>query len=715
MNTGTIVREMMLGSMRKGWRRGRSAAGSVLHGALACLAAATAAPAVLAQAPAAAPAGPPEGATAPALMVVMDASGSMWGRLGEERGSKLVITRDALRAALGRHGARLSVGLVTFPHRRRTDCGSAEVVAEPEPLDLDEFMEPLDRLNPRGRGPVVRGLQEAAKALEKRSGSAAIVLVQDNADNCGLDACAEMQALHKANPRLTAHVLGLGLEEKEVSSASCVAVVTGGRFVNVETAAEVTAALDDMVRRAALAAPTPAAASAGRAAPEAKTGAEAPSAEATPGPLPSGKADGPPGVLLYASALAGAPPIEALVEWRVRPAEGPPRVIAGGIGPVLELSLAPGAYTVTAEAGLVSRRHRFVVAAAGRKAENVTLEAGVISWAPAAGRAPDGSVAVLGLVRAATDLGQPSATGANGIEAWPSLLALPAEGRFVLPAGTWNLTIGHGRARRSGVVTLKAGDVVALDLGARAGTLSVEPSGPAGRPLEGALLIVEEDDPDAPRGRREIARAAGALERAVLPPGTYYVTAQRGELEARARVTVATGAETRHVLPVETGEIALAVRLAGKSPPADANLRLEIERLDDPSAPSRVLEPETAALPLPAGRYRVTGRLGTANATARTEISVVEGKRQSVQVALRAGRARLTVKDGGAGAGVSGDMFWEVFDAKGAPVWVGVARAPALWLAAGDYTIRALARGRRGEQRVAIADGADVTIEVEVQ
>src|SRR5262245_48153993 len=105
-----------------------------------------------------------QGADAAALIVVFDGSGSMWGPMEGTRQSKLVVAREGLRRALAKVAPQTRIGLTSFGHRRG-DCGDVEVMRRAEPMDMDRLMGPLERLNPKGRGPLTLALREAAKAL----------------------------------------------------------------------------------------------------------------------------------------------------------------------------------------------------------------------------------------------------------------------------------------------------------------------------------------------------------------------------------------------------------------------------------------------------------------------------------------------------------------------------------------------------------------------
>ena len=59
----------------------------------------------------------------------------------------------------------------------------------PSRVDAARLMEPLEQLNPRGRGPLTLALREAAKSLPPAPGKRSLVLIHDDADNCQQNVC----------------------------------------------------------------------------------------------------------------------------------------------------------------------------------------------------------------------------------------------------------------------------------------------------------------------------------------------------------------------------------------------------------------------------------------------------------------------------------------------------------------------------------------------
>ncbi len=232
----------------------------------------------------------------PAAIIVFDGSGSIWGELGLEKRSKFDIAREVLRASLAKTGKDSRIGLMAFGHRRKGDCSDVEMVVPPDADAPDRIALSLDKLNPKGKGPIVLAMREAYKALAASTGPASVVVVHDGPDNCGQDPCLAATELAKANPRIRIHLVGLGLERADAQKLSCVPRLTGGKMFEANDAATAGAAIAEAFKLANLI----------ERAPEPPTQATAPE----PPPAPT-DTEGPPRVRITASLVEGGGAITA--------------------------------------------------------------------------------------------------------------------------------------------------------------------------------------------------------------------------------------------------------------------------------------------------------------------------------------------------------------------------------------------------------------------
>jgi Ca-activated chloride channel homolog len=622
-------------------------------------------------------------------MIVFDGSGSMWGRLdGDKKQSKLELGREALRASLAKVSPSARYGLVSFGHRRAGDCNDVEVVAPLAVGDPSRIIAPLEKLNPRGRGPVVGALREAVKALGAGSQSS-ILLVHDNADNCRQDACELATEIAASHPRLKIHLVTLGIDADELERTVCLAKATGGRLFDIRDATGVAAAIDDAVKAAFGDAPV------------AKPLVSA-AAAVVLAPVPPAIPSGPPGLSLSAKLSASARPLGVPVRWRVLKPDGETVAYEG----LSSQALAPveaGTYVVEGRAGLAMARFEATAADKGPTPVALTLDAAAVRVTVRDAKdGPPSSTALATLRR----------TGAGEPNARPVWIGRAQDADFVLPAGAYTLHIQDSLIERDEAFTVAAGETVTRDVVLGAGRLELtavtRPDGPA---ADAVTYLIAKDDPDAPEGRREIARSAAARPAFVLPAGTYYVTARSGPIEVRQRVGIGAGDVVKKVVSLGLAKVVVAAeapvgKAASQSPVGKQPLSVRVLSLEgEPREIARgsALAPEFT---LSAGRYRIEAAIGGLNVKAVQDIDVEAGSARRVALKLDANTVTLKL------AGSAGDVTWELKDAKGTLVARSSQAVPSFVVAPGRYTARCTVQGKASEKTVDIvAEGPQRTVE----
>ncbi|MCB1057039.1 MAG: VWA domain-containing protein [Acidobacteria bacterium] len=181
----------------------------------------------------------------PQLVLVLDASGSMWGQVQGE--NKIVVARRVLDELIESLPAESKVGLVAYGHRREGDCSDVEVLAPAGPLDRKVLTSRIDGLTPKGKTPLTAALEKAFDEAGRLSGGATVVLVSDGLETCGGDPCAVVRKARAANAGLVVHVVGFGVEESDVSSLECTAQAGGGLYLAAADAAQLSAAFARVV------------------------------------------------------------------------------------------------------------------------------------------------------------------------------------------------------------------------------------------------------------------------------------------------------------------------------------------------------------------------------------------------------------------------------------------------------------------------------------
>jgi len=609
------------------------------------------------------------------LIVIVDGSGSMWGPIEGVRQTKLVLAREALRRGLGKMAPQARVGLALFGHRRG-DCSDVEVVRPPEPLDVPNLMSPLEQFNPRGRGPLTLALREAAKSLPRDAGPRTLLLIHDDADNCQPDLCAAAAELKTAG--ITAHVVGLNVKTEDMAKMVCLPQTTGGRHFNAQNAEQVAAYVEEALLLTA----------SEMGGIETRPASPQGTAIVPPSPLP---ASGPPALHLRALAAANTEPLAIPLEWTVTAEARPDVPIFGARAANPTVPVSPGRYVVEVRDGPLSVKQAAEVRDNRPATVTMVLNAGMARI-----RVPTrktGEVLADALI---------TVTDANGAL---MLASRTGETTALLPAGRHVVRAELGLVRAEQTVTIIAGRLIAVDMSLNAARLQLTTAGG----LQAPVFSVFEDDPDAPGGRREVARSAAQPAEFVLPPGTYYVVARQGAVEARERLAVGPGDVVRRTLAVAAGSLALSTKLPALGGGADAYISYTVTRLDNTAQEAVTTSRPTPTLLLPSGRYRVEGRYGLMNVKAVRDIEIKSGQTQQLVIEHEAAAVRLRI----VGSGPT-DVSWVIRDQTGKAVWTGAHTEAVANLQAGRYLIGAETRNKRDERSVELRSGEAKLLEFSV-
>ncbi len=612
----------------------------------------------------------------PTTLFLIDGSGSMWGRFEPDNRAKIDAVRELLKPVITQAG-QSQIGLASFGHRRKGDCSDVEIIAAPG-LERDPVLSPLEKLNPRGKGPLVEGLRQSVAAIGTNR-PASIIVINDGADNCQQDACAAAAEFAKASPGIAIHMISIGVDPADHPRLSCVAKETGGQFFDVADPISLAAAIGDAVGR------TPAA------------------SEQTETPAVSSGADSSTiaGATLNATAVLteGAKPLALPLQWRAFKSGGT-IVVASAEAAQFSAVLDPGNYDVEARLGTITVKQQFSIENGKPTSVTVPLKAGrlKVNAKHTKEGAPAGSAVVTIRETGSTNAGT----------AW---LGRVDRADTILPAATYTVVIAEGHIRQERQVTLSAGSDTAVDF--VLGTGRIELSAvlhEGGEPLNDVTFSVSEDDPESLDGRREIARSLAPTPEFQLPAGTYYIAARSGEAETRQRIAVGAGDIVKRVLPLGATQLKVT---------APANLIAQQERHGivyrvislegDKREVARAATPGLDVV-LNAGRYRVLATLEAHNFTAAQDITLESGKPASVIMKFDA--AEIGFRLPAVSAAVPGDIFWEIKDHKGRAFWHAAVAEPKLLLAPGRYTVRVETRDRGSEAAFEVRSGENQQIEL---
>lgn len=190
----------------------------------------------------------------PNLVIVMDASGSMWGQVGGR--TKIELARESLSQVLSEATSDMQIGMVAYGHRVRGQCSDIEQLVPIGPADstVPAILDAAGRITPRGMTPLTDAVMDAAQRLRFSEQAATVVLLTDGVETCEGDPCALGRMLEEQGIDFTAHVVGFDMTDAEQRTVSCLAEETGGLFLAANDADDLALAL----RQTIIAQPDPA-------------------------------------------------------------------------------------------------------------------------------------------------------------------------------------------------------------------------------------------------------------------------------------------------------------------------------------------------------------------------------------------------------------------------------------------------------------------------
>ncbi|MGH7599823.1 MAG: vWA domain-containing protein [bacterium] len=179
------------------------------------------------------------------LVLILDASGSMWGQIGGE--NKIVIARRVMKSLVTKLGADTQIGLVAYGHRREKDCEDIEIITPLSALNKIALAQQIEGLNPKGMTPITGAIRKAFETVPSGTGATTIVLFSDGLETCGGDPCQIVSQAKAGGANFVMHVIGFDVGKENVAQLECAAQAGGGLYLSAENADELAAAFERAV------------------------------------------------------------------------------------------------------------------------------------------------------------------------------------------------------------------------------------------------------------------------------------------------------------------------------------------------------------------------------------------------------------------------------------------------------------------------------------
>lgn len=191
----------------------------------------------------------PDGQEPSALMLVVDASGSMSdpSGTGESRMAAAAAALDDVVAAVP-DGTQVGLRVISGERSGEGSCEDTRLAVPPGPVDPAAVRSAVDDLDPRGDTPLADSLELAADDLPTDL-PGMIVVVTDGMESCGGDPCEVAGQLVESGLDVRIDVVGFQVEQDARTQLQCVADAGNGRYVDAPDAAALAAQLQRVAVR----------------------------------------------------------------------------------------------------------------------------------------------------------------------------------------------------------------------------------------------------------------------------------------------------------------------------------------------------------------------------------------------------------------------------------------------------------------------------------
>jgi Ca-activated chloride channel family protein len=179
------------------------------------------------------------------VVVAIDASGSMNGRLGPA--SKLELAREAAGNFIGSLPADVPAALVVFGQQgnntaagKNRSCAAIHIAAAMT-SDRSALQSALTGVQAVGWTPLASALQRAGEMLapSQTPGEQIVYVVSDGQETCGGDPVAAARGLREGGTKAIVNIIGFGIPQAEARALHAVAQAGGGGFTNAHSMNEV--------------------------------------------------------------------------------------------------------------------------------------------------------------------------------------------------------------------------------------------------------------------------------------------------------------------------------------------------------------------------------------------------------------------------------------------------------------------------------------------
>lgn len=185
------------------------------------------------------------------LLFVVDYSNSMSEYL--EHKTKVNQVKEMMNEILPQISPQTKVGMRVYGHTCNllayNACRSSELLVPLGYNNSPNILSEMKRLRPKGMTPITYSLKQAVnKDLDSHEGVKHIILLTDGGENCDESPCEYSIELVKERKDIKIDVIAFNVHDSsDLAQLQCTANVTGGRFIEADTRAQLFKSMEELI------------------------------------------------------------------------------------------------------------------------------------------------------------------------------------------------------------------------------------------------------------------------------------------------------------------------------------------------------------------------------------------------------------------------------------------------------------------------------------
>ncbi len=177
-----------------------------------------------------------EPASFPEVMIIIDGSGSMWGKTGSQ--IKIKAAKNVIHELVSSLPPEVKFGLTAYGHRYKGRCDDIEIMIPAGSDDRKTLLNKVDSISPKGKTPIADAVKLVVNTLKTKENETTIIMVSDGEETCNPDPCGLVRKLKETGIKFILHVVGFDVDQMQQEELTCLAKAGGGIYFGASDAQE---------------------------------------------------------------------------------------------------------------------------------------------------------------------------------------------------------------------------------------------------------------------------------------------------------------------------------------------------------------------------------------------------------------------------------------------------------------------------------------------